>query len=750
MATVCSIKDNHRYTSRVYDSIVSRYNEIYEITKDQGIFDEVDYEKISLKEFMISEYPKLMEIYLSKDFSTSDAHENVMRLIAMIPKILDKGMSQKLDVLSDNGNDVVGSVKFSTAMSKIGISVADVSNHLDMLSAQETAEDYIQLIQKLVVPSTDNSYAEDVNSNLKNITEEEPLTKEQKENEPNRTIGEPINYSFVGQNTNYNTVPKDYNIVTIAPTPYSSASTNQEQSLGSKQEFYFNVRRNLIAAFNKAKISNTEFQIDGKSVFITAMNIEELPRSDYGTGTGTYADLKDRVVNVYTDREGVPFRFNKDGLFDRSGEVAYDLLPKANSVKGNSVNLNIYEKSGVKHLAMLEGISYLEAEKMYSDQLILLDSLRRKVLDRKSNPNNNELTSVQFELNGGTLGFSTGDSKNRNKVSDINLDNKSKIIISKVEDKVRGFDLNRLYIVDIDGYHGQPARIHTNSVDTSMIYDDVFLADYLTDLMTLDFENVSRLELKNIIDQYLFLENEDKFKIFVTKDSEGKENYKIYFEGQLIDHTSPNAREEIRSKFSEINLYQEVTNITDKKIIFAKKEYSQDDIDSIVMVKNKNGTKYYNLSKMKFKTASSGNSNVLKSFKIKRIKKENGVNSLEEDASLSYSNFIRNNTYTKANLSLDRKLEKMGAYVTYEPTQSTLESVGATKVKQEIASIEEVVGKDSESKNEESTEGSMYLSNQLTDEEGRRYSYGEINAKLLEELGYDEFDAELILAAKCN
>ena len=82
------------------------------------------------------------------------------------------------------------------------------------------------------------------------------------------------------------------------------------------------------------------------------MNIEELPRSDYGTGTGTYADLKDRVVNVYTDREGVPFRFNKDGLFDRSGQVAYDLLPKANSVKGNSVNLNIYEKSGVKHLAM--------------------------------------------------------------------------------------------------------------------------------------------------------------------------------------------------------------------------------------------------------------------------------------------------------------------------------------------------------------------------------------------------------------
>ena len=116
MATVCSIKDNHRYTSRVYDSIVSRYNEIYEITKDQGIFDEVDYDKISLKEFMISEYPKLMEIYLSKDFSNYRYTVNYRSDIIVIKYLINK--IKKLNIFGHT-NELIKLINKSIKIQKI-------------------------------------------------------------------------------------------------------------------------------------------------------------------------------------------------------------------------------------------------------------------------------------------------------------------------------------------------------------------------------------------------------------------------------------------------------------------------------------------------------------------------------------------------------------------------------------------------------------------------------------------------------
>ena len=751
MATVCSIKDSRRYESRVYDKIAKKYSTIYNLeTNSKPGEIQFKEDRISLDDFMISEYPELMDLYLNNDFSKQDAHVAVMKLVARIPKILNNAKDKKMDILDDN-NDKIKSIRFSTAMSEIGIRTIDVSNHLDMLEAQETEEDYIYYVEGLVVPKED-SYVAALEDDLVIIKEDKPFTKEQKENEPKANLDEPVNYSFVGQNTNSNTIHKDLNVLSMSPTVFTNQGTSIEKTLSNANEFYFKVERLLISDFQFAKMNNLKLKINNEEVVLTAMNMNELNREDFGsrTSVGT-ANNKGRIISVVTNRSGVPFRFNQDGKYDPSGQVAYQLLPDPSKYIGsNPAPFSSTHINSINHIAKLQGKSYKEAEKIYRAELLLLDKIRKEVLKRKDNDaNTSNKNPIQFEINGGTLGFSKGKSTNKTKVSDINMDNtKTKIILTNTEDKVKGFDINRLYLINIDGYHGQPLRLTTSSIDSSILYDDVNLADYLTDLMTLDFDGLNKYDLKKKVDQYMFF-GDAGFTMSVTRDSNGNENYDLYFKGKLIDLNSEGARDLVRSKFSEINTYQQITSIKGRNVISPKDVYTEEDIDSLVRVESNGGVKYYSLSKMKFKTSSASKSQVLNTFKIEKIKKENGVNTLEK-SSLSYYNFIKNNTTTKAELTIDNKLEKVGAYLTYEPTEKTLNSVGATKVDKQFEEIKKVVGEKEASKNVPTEEGSMYLFDENNDANSREYLHSEITPQLLKELGYSDIRANIIMNSICG
>ena len=475
-----------------------------------------------------------------------------------------------------------------------------------------------------------------------------------------------------------------------APTAFADTGLEVDRNGEPKTDntkFLFTVKRNLIRALHKQPggmdSSKLDYEKFGK-VFMTAMSVSQI-EDDLGNEVDLSKDPERKgVYMVLTRANGEPFKFDSEGLPTlEGGNIAYYGLR-------NNETTSSWRKSSdadkINALVKLRGVTYAVAKAQYEREIKAIDDIRAYIA---KDPANN---TVQTAITGGSLGRIETDFVNiRNPLSKATGDIRFKLATEVDETSGRGMKAGFTYFF---GENGQPLQVERPALGVNKFGDrsntEFDQVEMLLDLITGDLKDdlgnaVSFSERKRLVNQYLPLQS--KFFNMPTPTSGGK--YWITISGKRHTLDTPeqmaNAREALKEYLTKPRIEREATRYEINKARKAK-SLATARVNDVIQTES---GKFYKVDQAKLhvlkELAANKNSNIQQPV-LKKNDDGSFDMSLDE---IRYTEFLKNNFYSSAEMSKDGKFRELNAYFTFAATEEGNKEIYAKDVNEAKPKVDE-------------------------------------------------------------
>jgi hypothetical protein len=488
----------------------------------------------------------------------------------------------------------------------------------------------------------------------------------------------------------------------------SAAEIEYATFVGNAQrQLLFNIESQLQNDSNNKGlyINDKDGDVVGK-VVLSLVTVKELIENKDGVYSNVMPEeLRDIFIEndknlegamlVPTDEVGNPINFLEDGSPTFSSTNGKPVMFTLNTAKG----LENFSQEDKKSIAAIKNEltgknKQARAEKIYVRQL-------QAIADARAYVKNNPGKIVQFDINGGSLGFLALDTTGitiREPLSKLKED----LGTLEIVDEVSGFGENLGISVEKDmgimwfsteGMYGQPVFIERPTVE------ETGLAKMLTDLIVDDLvdNNGNKLtpqKRRELLDQYL---NQDKGRVRISINNEDPSKYLIYLKNQKYEINSEADRENVRQLVNDFLLGRnKPTNP-----VYVPKGRT---IEEVIKFKKSKGAKvvtdptqgtfgdiyldeasgiHYMIESSKLHPWKGGLNAEMQSVSITE---KDGVKTLTT-INKNYKDFVKDNFYMGHRVNKEGKLQKTDPYLTFQLTTESQEEV----YKKEIAAMKEPV-----------------------------------------------------------
>ena len=360
-----------------------------------------------------------------------------------------------------------------------------------------------------------------------------------------------------------------------------------------KKQTYFSVVRMINKFLTENRLSN----MNSKGIYLRPVKEKDIPFEDLYISNQKYlttADSKktteqkekdretgDNLFLVYTDENGKFLYFDKEGNIstkEDGGTVAYSFIRRVYTDRNG--NKKLYKVQSVEDLSKKTGAPSKEKLQKGRDlEMEILEKMRKHVMD---NPED----VLLFSVAGGQNGYITEDFSQRNKISDIQLEDgfspyystEDTEVLQKggVYFQVNGYDLPVL--IKPPSFSEIPSLVEAltnvlfdSNLDNAKKIEIVgqFLNSRRTELYEKDGKVFIKLEktnelldVTNVADRQTFIDGITKLRVNINKNLLGNE-----FQMPILTNGKVDVKFMIYNNFISDNFYTNLQTNADKKII---------------------------------------------------------------------------------------------------------------------------------------------------------------------------------------